>query len=106
GHRCDHPLVLRWQDVCKAASPLPQVEESTSYRQPALKVAGKTFACMSAHERNALVVWVDRDERELLLASAPDVYFLTPHYEPSPTLLVRLAAVDRGTLAERLEDAW
>lgn len=53
--------------------------------------------------------WVrcDRDERSLLVASRPDVYYLTPHFEASPGyLLVRYAAAEVDDVRERLLDAW
>jgi hypothetical protein len=34
------------------------------------------------------------------------VFFLTPHYEGWPGVLVRLEAVDPAQLAELVEDAW
>jgi hypothetical protein len=98
--------VATWETVRELALELPQTEESTSYRMPACKVAGKTFVNMSPHEEGALVVRVDPDERELLLASRPDLYFVTPHYEDHPLLLVRLEAIDQGELRERLLDAF
>ena len=36
----------------------------------------------------------------------PDVFFITPHYEGYPAVLVRLEAVDPAMLAELIEDAW
>ena len=30
------------------------------------------------------------DQRDALIAEAPDVYYLKPHYEPYPCVLVRL----------------
>ncbi len=33
-----------WDDVVRIGCALPEVEESTSYRTPALKVRGKGFA--------------------------------------------------------------
>jgi hypothetical protein len=95
-----------WDDVRRLGVALPEVEEGTSYRQPALKVAGKTFASLSSHEAGALLVRVDPDERPFLLASRPDAFFVTPHYEAWPGMLVRLDVVDEATLRELLEDAW
>lgn len=95
-----------WDDVRRLGLALPEAKEGTSYRQPALKVAGKTFASLSTHEAGALVVRVDPDERPFLLASRPGTFFVTPHYEAWPGMLVRLDVVDEPTLRELLEDAW
>ena len=36
----------------------------------------------------------------------PEAYFITPHYEGAPYVLVRLEHVDPVELAELVEDAW
>ena len=95
-----------WSDVREAALALPEVEQATSRGRPSFKVRGKWFAGESPHEPGALVVKCDADEVPLMLATRPDVYWLTPHYEGSAYVLVRVEAVDRRELAERLEDAW
>ncbi len=95
-----------WRDVCELGLALPETQESTSYRMPALKVAGKTFVSMSSHEEGALVVKVDRDEKPLLIESRPDLYYETPHYHGWPAMLMRLGAAERDDLADRLEDSW
>jgi hypothetical protein len=55
----------------------------------------------------ALVLRCDGDERPMMLAARPNVFWVTPHYEPSPSfVLVRMEAIDPDELRERLEDAW
>jgi len=95
-----------WRTVRALALALPDAEEEPGER-PAFRVRGKPFA-WRARERDGggLAVRVDRDEKELLLESNPDVYFETPHYRGYPAVLVRLDKIDRGELAERIEDAW
>ena len=39
-------------------------------------------------------------------SGAPNVFFITEHYEPYPYVLVRLKAIKKGDLAEVLQDAW
>ncbi len=98
--------MVAWDELRALALALPETEESTAYRQPAFRVAGKAFAAMSPHEEGALVVWCDPDERPLMIEASPDVFYVTPHYESSPTVLVRLDAIRRDELAERLRDSW
>ena len=95
-----------WDDVRRLGAELPEVEEGTAYRRPALRVRRKMFAAMSPHEEGALVVRVDELEKPLLIESRPDVYFSTPHYDGWPMLLVRLEEADDEALRERLEDSW
>lgn len=95
-----------WEDVRRIASALPDVEESTSYREPAFKVHGKTFINMSPHEEGALVVRCAPEEQSLLVVARPDTYFLTPHYEGWGGVLMRLETTDENELAGAIEDAY
>ena len=49
---------------------------------------------------------IDVADAEALLKGQPDVFFVTPHYDGWPGVLVRLEAVDPVQLAELIEDAW
>ena len=48
----------------------------------------------------------DEAEKQALLLGEPDVFFTAPGYEEAPLVLLRLAAVDEGRLAELVTDAW
>jgi hypothetical protein len=88
---------------------LPDVEESTMYGQPALKVHGKLLACIASHksaEPNTLVVRLDFEDRDALIADDPRTYYLKPHYEGYPSVLVRLALIDDDALHDLLQSAW
>jgi hypothetical protein len=99
--------VATWEDVRRIAAALPQTEEGTSWRQPSFRVAGKWFVGMSVHEEGSLVVRCDPEERPFILESRPDVFWLTPHYEPSGRyVLVRLDPIDMEELRERIVDSW
>lgn len=45
------------------------------------------------------------DEKALLLAADPDVFFTEPHYNGYPAVLVRLAAIDTKRLRDLLTTA-
>lgn len=69
---------IDFDTVRKIASGLPDVENSTTYGSPALKVRGKLLMCIAIHksaEPDSLAVRVDFDHRAELLATAPDVYY-------------------------------
>ena len=88
---------------------LPDVEEGTAWGVPALKVGGKTFACMASHksaEPNSLVVWMDFDQRDALIADDPATYYVKPHYVGYPSVLVRLDLVTADALRDLLQTAW
>jgi hypothetical protein len=88
------------------AARFPGVVEGTSWGTPSMTVR-KKFMCRMRTNPDALVVRViDIADRDALLKSDPDVFFITPHYQGYPAVLVRLEAVDSEMLAELIEDAW
>jgi hypothetical protein len=96
--------VVAWEDVVAVARELPEIEETTSYGRPALKVRGKFVAAMRSNP-DALVVRCDLDEKPLLLESRPDILFETPHYHGWGYMLVRLDA-PLDDIREFLVDSW
>jgi hypothetical protein len=97
--------VPSWDDVRDLALALPGVEETTSYGTPALKVNGKLLVRLK-EDGETVALWVSFEERLALVHEQPDVFFVTPHYENYPMVLVRLAAVDREELRELIVEAW
>jgi hypothetical protein len=82
---------------------LPDVELTTSWGQPTLKVRGRMFACMAAHksaEPNTLVVMMDIGERDLLIEEDPQTYYLKDHYVDYPCVLVRLSRISSNALRD------
>ena len=96
---------MTFADVRELARALPDVEESTSYGTPALKVRGKLLVRLK-EDGETLVLRTDFLDRDVLLRMAPDVFFLTDHYRDYPCVLVRLPLMDRAHMVELLEDAW
>ena len=95
-----------WDDVRRLALILPEAEESTAYKKPAFKVAGKNFAWESPHVRGALALNCDTGELPLMIEARPEMFFTTPHYDGYPIVLVRLKTADARELAERIEESW
>lgn len=95
-----------FERIAKLAAHLPEVERSTSYGTPSLKVCGKGFCRMKEKMEGVLVVMVPLGLKEALIEAEPDKYFETPHYAGWPAMLVRLDAVNDAELANRLECAW
>ena len=91
--------------VVELARAFPGVEEGTAYRTPALRVRGK-FLARLREDGETLVLRIGFDERDILIASDPGVFFLTDHYRGYPAVLVRLAAIGRAELREILAVAW
>ena len=87
---------------------LPDVEVTTAYGQPAVKVAGRMFACMAAHksaEPNTLVVMMDFGDRDALIEDDPNTYYLKPHYVNYPCVLVRLSRIRADALHDLIAGA-
>ena len=95
-----------WSDVVAAGRALPEVEEGTWFRTPCLRVRKKSFCRMKEDGETLVVRVVDLEDKEALLRAQPGVFFTTPHYDGYAYVLVRLADVDPGQLAELIEDAW
>lgn len=84
-----------------------EVELTTSFGTPALRVRNKGMICRLRTNPDALVLRViDLGDREALLQGQPDVFFSTPHYDGYPYVLVRMEAVDPVELSELIEDGW
>ena len=95
-----------WDDVVAIGTRLQGVEVGTWYGTAGLKVGGKGF-CRLRTDPDALVIRVlDLGDRTALLQQDPDVFFITPHYDDAPYVLVRLERASRDVLAELIEDAW
>jgi len=100
---------IDFDTVRKMALELSDVEESTAYGSPALKIRGKLLTCIPIHksaEPDSLAVSIDFERRADLLAAAPDVYYLTDHYVNYPVVLVRLSRIHADALRGLLGVAW
>ncbi|WP_214371200.1 MmcQ/YjbR family DNA-binding protein [Pseudonocardia sp. H11422] len=95
-----------WDDVVAIGTALPEVEVSTSYRTPSLKVRGKGFARLRTEAEGGLVLMCQLDEKEALLASGDPAFYTTPHYDGYGAILVDLTKIGRDQLVELIEDAW
>lgn len=97
--------MVTFETVRQFALALPETVEGTSYGTPAFRVGGKLFARLR-EEGDVLVVKVDVGQREMLIGTEPDTYFITPHYAGYPYVLVRLTGADPEDLRGLLLDAW
>jgi hypothetical protein len=96
---------ISFESVLEMGRALPDVEVTTSWGAPALKVRGKMFACGATHksaEPNTLVVRMDFDQRDELIAADPRTYYLKEHYVDYACVLVRLARIHPDALRDLL----
>jgi hypothetical protein len=96
--------------VKKIALKLPDVEEGTTFGSPAFKYKGKhLLAWIPMHkylEPGTLGVRIDEDQKDALIADAPDTYYTHPHYDGYPSVLVRLAKIREDALRDLLTASW
>jgi hypothetical protein len=81
-----------------------------------VRVAGKVFVYLAVNERSRpsgvpgneefVIVRIDLDRREHLLELNPEAFFVTPHYQNYPGVIVRLSTVDQKQLRDLLADGW
>jgi len=89
---------------------LPDVEAARRYDgSPVLKRGGCFMAGLATHpsaEPDTLVVRSGYEDREWLIADAPETYYLTDYYRSYPLVLVRLSRIDRDALRDLLSVSW
>jgi len=88
---------------------LPDVEMTTTWGKPTLKVGGKMFVCIASHksaEPNTLVARMDIADRDALIDDDPDTYYLKDHYVDYPCVLVRLSRVRADALRDIVTGAY
>lgn len=104
--RAPRPTALAsFDDIREIAHALPGVVDGTSYGTPALKVVGKLFARLH-QSMDCVVLRTELLDREILLQSAPDAFFITDHYRDYPWILLRIGVVEVRALPDLIERAW
>lgn len=96
---------MTFEAIRKIALSLDSVVEGTSYGTPAFFVKRALFARWRP-DIDALVLYVDFEQRAAMMAEDPDTYFITDHYLNYPLVLVRLARVEPDAMADLLRMAW
>jgi hypothetical protein len=102
-------------DVCRLALSLPGVEEIDSDGFD-FRVGGRGFVWSYPEYRRgqrrvirtdiAVLFVGDEAEKQALLLGEPELFFTAPGYDGWPLVMLRLAEVDAGRLAELVLDAW
>jgi hypothetical protein len=108
-------------DLGEIALSLPEVEEGTSWGNPAYTVKGKSFLHFREPRPDAvdpdtgermqdviMFTVADQSDKEALLGSGGP-WFTTPHFDGYNAVLLRqrdLGRLTRAELAEVITDAW
>jgi hypothetical protein len=96
---------VTFDTVREIARDLAGAEESTSYGTPAFKVKGKLFVRLHQTE-DALVIGVDLEQREEMMSTSPDKFYITDHYLNYPWVLARMSQVTADELRDLLIGSW
>jgi hypothetical protein len=103
-------------DVRRIALALPDAAQDAA-KLRYLVTGGKAFAWtwkQRVDPKRARVEQLDvfavrvtgEEEKQVLIAADPAVFFTEPHYDGYPAVLVRLDAIAEDELTELLTDAW
>lgn len=110
-----------WRDVQRIALALPgATEEATSSGNAAWLVSDKFFAWERPLRKSDLAALGDKapsgailgvrvadlELKEVLLASNPQVFFTTPHFDGYPAVLIRLPKIPAKLLKDVIVEAW
>ena len=94
---------VTFQTVAAVACKLPEVEISTSYGTPALKVRGKLHGAAAPGRRSRWCCAPDFLDRQILMQADPETFFITEHYRDYPLVLMRL---DESARARLCPNSW
>jgi hypothetical protein len=103
------PRGYTFKNVESIGRTLPDVEVTTTWSKPTLKVGGKMFVCIASHksaEPSTLVVMMEFADRDALIEDDPDAYYLKDHYLNYPCVLVRLSRVRADALRDLVTGAY
>ena len=97
-------MSVKLHAVRKFVLSLEDVEEARSYGTPGFKVRD-AFARLK-EDGETLVVAMGFDARDEMIATAPEIYFVTDHYLNYKWILVRLRKIDMDAMKDLLRGAW
>jgi hypothetical protein len=106
-----------WTDVSRLMNALPAIERLPGRREwrlrnkllaweRPLRPADRAALGASAPTGAILAIHVPTDVKAMLIASRPEVYFTTPHFDGWPAILVRLPVIPVQELRGLLHQAW
>jgi hypothetical protein len=94
-------------EIREIAMSFPGVEEHLVFGGPTFRIGKRFLASIAKIDKDTLVLKVpDRLEREYLLTTKPEIYYLTDHYASFECVLVRMPKADPEDLRDLFEQAW
>ena len=96
---------VTYDEITKIGLEFADVVDTMAWGTPALK-RKKAFMIRLKEDGESIVVRLDWDNHDRLLASRPNVFFKTPHYDAYNALLVRLDDLNEDLAREIVEYSW
>ncbi len=94
-------MTLNWDTVVAQALALHGTEPASHYGRPTVKANGHPLVS-PGHEPGSFVLHIDADTKQMLMATEPETYWQTPHYDGWPAVLVRYDTHDPGRVLAML----
>ena len=101
-----HVFMATWTDIVSFARQLGGVTEAHSYGEPSLKVGKAMLTRLRVYDLSIVLKNIDPDERDMLMALAPDLFFTEDHHLGYDIVLARIAAADLARLTPFIERTW
>lgn len=96
-----------FDEIRQIALSFPGVTEHEVFGGPTFRVGKRFLACIAKIDQDTLCLKLpDQSEREFLLTTKPEVYYLTDHYASFEAVLVRMPKVDPEELRGLFELTW
>ena len=95
---------MTWEEAVAFALTRPATALPPRTANPPSKTGAtaRAFLVTSHEADSSFGVAIDLDAVDLLIATEPETYWQTAHYEGWPMVLVRYAASDEGRVAETI----
>ncbi|MGH6869867.1 MAG: MmcQ/YjbR family DNA-binding protein [Rhizomicrobium sp.] len=85
----------------------PGAHEKMSYGSPSIFIAKKLFTQVGSHKREAIMLLTQTmEERDHLLATDPDTFFITDHFKDYKGLLAHIGRLDELAFRTLLDRRW
>lgn len=98
---------MKFDEIRQIALSFPSVQEYLLFGGPAFRIGKRLLACIAKIDKDTLMLKVPSQlEREFLLTTKPDIYYLTDHYASFQCVLVRMPKADPEELRDLFEQAW
>lgn len=96
-----------FDEVRQIALSFPGVQEHLVFGGPTFKIGKRFLACIAKIDQDTLCLKVPNQlEREYLLTTHPDIYYLTDHYANFECVLIRMPKANPEELRALFEEAW